>query len=171
MALLSARGAENFARQRDRGLRQWSTSVFEDDAREFLGRVGFACLEPVNGDAELGCELAQCPDARLAGIRFEAADVCVGDAFACEFALTEPEFNPSLTDPFSDGAQVRLDRNRVLRWPGSKPAAVLRLCRAGASSMTGAALAAEGRARLVSVRCVSASRKSGSGRSSVSRWT
>jgi hypothetical protein len=67
----------------------------------------------VHGDVEIGRELAQRFDARRALVRFEPADVCVGDAFACELTLAEPEFESSLPDPLTSRRHVRADATAV----------------------------------------------------------
>ena len=84
------------AGKRDGAARQGTALMFEHKLRELFGG-----------------ELAQRFDARRACVRFEPADVCVGDAFACEFALAEPEFESSLPDAVTDRRRVRADASAV----------------------------------------------------------
>src|SRR5205823_4221329 len=83
------------------------------------GGIIIAGFEPVRGDAELGCEFAQCSHARAARVRLEPADVRVGDALAGEVTLAEAEREPALTNSFADGRHVPADGIGVHCCPGS----------------------------------------------------
>lgn len=89
-----------------------SAAVFEHQLCKLVCGVVFAGFEPMHGDAELGCELAQRSDARATRVGFEAADVGIGDAFACKFALAEAKLGPALAYSLPNGAHCCCDRNR-----------------------------------------------------------
>ena len=105
----SAGVAEYRACEFDGALWERSSSMLEDESCELVGGVFVAGLQPLGRHAECGCESAYCFDARLAAVCFQPADVGVGDAFARELALAEPELEAALMYAVSDGRHLRGD--------------------------------------------------------------
>ena len=64
--------------------------MIEHELSELLRGVRVSCFKPVDRYVQSGCELAERLDARLPRVRFESADIGVGDTLACECALAQP---------------------------------------------------------------------------------
>src|SRR5262249_23428820 len=70
-------------------------------ARARPSRVLLTRLEPVHGDAQLGCELSQRLHARRALVLLDPAEVAERDSGALDVALAHAELAPSFPDPIA----------------------------------------------------------------------
>lgn len=86
---------------------QRRSAVVEHELGEFRRRVGFARLEPVDRNCELGGDLTKRANARSSLVALEPADVGVADALGCELALAQAELESPLSNSITDGGGHR----------------------------------------------------------------